>query len=163
MAMRVLMQPGQIRISQPGQDVRTAAVNDLLLSLDARNLQVVQRGILSASSSSVNGFIWTADYSTSFPALPEEPHIYAVPIIRRLEYTQNGCTSSLSNTEWWYPNSATESYVLRINPNPSSFSAHTEVSCTRSVFNDTCGARPIAVEERATWLAYVVMRKRWKS
>lgn len=46
MAQRVLIRPDTVRISKPGIDVNSAAEKDLLISLGARNAQIIQRGWL---------------------------------------------------------------------------------------------------------------------
>nr|WP_137829764.1 hypothetical protein [Methylobacterium sp. L1A1] len=76
-----------LRVSRPGIDVRTAAEKDLLISLGARNAQIVQRGFLpmSAGTETPGNLPATMGLSTwvfiiGFPAQASVPDIWVSPI-----------------------------------------------------------------------------------
>ncbi|GJE78098.1 hypothetical protein [Methylorubrum suomiense] len=89
MAKRLSHRPNFFKISRPGVDVDTAAEKDLLISLGARNAQIIQRGFipLSAGTETRGNTPATSGLSTwvfnvPFPAQATEPDFYCIMLER---------------------------------------------------------------------------------
>ncbi|GLS45166.1 hypothetical protein [Methylobacterium brachythecii] len=80
MVLRMLRQPGVIKISKPGIDVSTAAEKDLLIALGARNCQVIQRGFIAAPAPTPSGNDGIFNFTIAFPAQSTKPDLRVEPI-----------------------------------------------------------------------------------
>lgn len=80
MVQRVIVRSDLVRISKPGIDVNTAAEKDLLLSLGARNAQIIQRGYLPMPQGTPvanNPGISTYNFTIFFPGQQSRPDLWA--------------------------------------------------------------------------------------
>lgn len=80
MAKRVHLQANSIKVSKPGIDVDWAAERDLLISLSARNAQIVQRGYLPMPSGTPvagNPGISVYNFTIWFPWQQTKPDVRA--------------------------------------------------------------------------------------
>ncbi len=83
MAQRVIVRSDMVRVSKPGIDVMSAAERDLLISLGARNAQIVQRGYLPMpqkqdipNNPNEAKWVWTI----YFPAQQTRPDLWSTVI-----------------------------------------------------------------------------------
>lgn len=80
MAQRVLIRADTVRISRPGVDVSFAAEKDLLLSLNARNAQVIQRGFIpmpAGTETAPFSGVSVYNFTIGFPAQQSTPDLWA--------------------------------------------------------------------------------------
>lgn len=154
MAKVAIITTDTIKIARPGFDVDTADEVGLLLSLKARNYQIIQRGTVALSGwTGTNP--WTASFTINFPAQQSVPEVMLFVAKNLKRYAKTG---GLTSDDTWT--------AIDFSSNETVTSNVTTTRCTgtvktqhrnRYVYSDTLTTER---QEAVPYVCYIVFRKR---